>query len=479
MTESRVTKWDGNGRAAEVADRMVPPPHNAEAERGVIGCFLLKPKESIVLAGEFYAGGAQPDSFFDLRNRTIMMTILAMADSGEMVDSVTLCQRLSDEGKLKDAGGAEYPGDCVNWTPSVENFRGYLKIVVDQAKLRRALAAAARTIEIVRSQPRDIDDALEQIEQSWAGMITAPAKCVTLGDGVEAAVREEMEAGAGEGAAISTGFRTLDRALGGFLPGCLYVIGASPGMGKTTLALNFMHRISIVGTHSSGPVPGCFFSYEMSVKQLGLKLIGEGAGLNWRRLPRLGEPSDLTEVEGQACERALVKVGVATIAIIKEPSRRLGALKAFARQQRRKNGCRIIFVDYLQRVVAPGHRENRYLEVAEISGELKGIAESLNIPVIALSQINRKSEDHGGKPQLSHLRESGSIEADADVVMLMYLDDDEKAKRNDSDCEQYETIIDIAKNRHGPPGTVRLPHHKKTVSFDDPPVTWPKENHDD
>ena len=482
MTKPRVTKSNGNGRpqAPETEttpkqSALEPPPHDPEIERRLLGCFVIDSAEALAVVGEFTDLGGSAEMFFDRRHQVLMKTIFEMSEQGEEIDNMTLTHRLREEGNTKKAGGVGYVAGLGDHTPSTENLPGYFKILESQFRLRKAIQAAAKIRAIASSAPREIDRAIEAIDEIW-WKIAEPAKSKTMtaGEAGRAAMEiiEKIAVGKVDEGCISTGFFELDKLIHGFFPGQFYVIAARTSVGKTTLGTDLLTNISYVGTpcSSGDPVPVTFFTLEMKSPDLAEKMIGSVAAENFHLVRRTGGMSD---EKLKRCWQVAAKLDESPIKFVRMDKPPVSEVVRYIRHHRRKFGTQVVFIDYLQLIRSPARCENRYQAVGEISMTLKALALELDISIVGMAQLNRKPDDRGGLPKLSDLRESGSIEQDADVVLLMYRTEEEQKRLDAVGEDSFKTEIVVAKNRRGPSGQFQLLRRKTAVNFESVAVTLP------
>jgi replicative DNA helicase len=444
----------------EKLNRM--PPHSIEAEQGVLGCLLLDPQQSVGEILNRFKG--TPEFFYHLPHRTVFEHVVAMADAREAVDLITLQQRLKDRGELEAIGGLAYLVSLQDAVPSAANLTYYLDIVWEKYLLRRVLRACADVSSKVYDVETEVDKFVDEVETEFLRLSeekeASKAGAVTMKDLVHEAIGkiEEMHANKGSVSGIATGFHDLDRMTSGFQPGDMVVIAARPSVGKTSLAMNVAEHVAL-----RLQVPVGVFSLEMSASSLVLRLLCSHARVNLRTIREgmMGERDfpKLTRAAGELCQSPLFIDDTAGLSILQ--------LRAKARRMHQQHGIKLFVIDYLQLLHSTSRRaDNRQQEVADISTGIKALAKELKVPVIVLCQLNREPEKRGAgeKPKLSDLRESGSIEQDADVVGLLYRDvkDADEVIENDT----FPVNLFIAKQRNGPVGEVPLMFHKGLTRFE-------------
>lgn len=455
-------------------------PHNMEAEQALLGAIL---EDNRIL--EQFADYLRADHFFVPVHQRIYDAIFKIIDRGQNADAVTLKAYFEKDEDLKDVGGANYISDLSAAVVSIINAANYAQIIYD-LYIRRELIAVGRDV---------VNDAFEQtVDGSAAQCLEVAEKrlydlaetgdssggFVTMKDavGVALQIAEKAFKSDGQVTGVTTGLRDMDKRLGGLQPSDLLILAARPGMGKTSLAVNIAYNAAAAFARSGGTQGGRVgvISLEMSADQLASRLLSDVSEISYDRLRR----GDFNTDEFRKLAEASAHLAQIPLYIDDTPALSITAVRTRARRMKRKHGLEMLVVDYLQLLRGTGSRqsENRVLEISEITRGLKAIAKELQIPVIALSQLSRAVESREDKrPQLSDLRESGSIEQDADVVMFIYRQDyytskEEPVKRPDEDeakyaqryenwqsalaeCSNIAELI-ISKQRHGPTGTVKL-----------------------
>ena len=436
--------------AASLKDQV--PPHNDEAEKATLGALLLD-SESIASVLKYL----RADDFYKTAHKKIFHGVLGLFQRGEAVDLITLTDELKSEGELDVCGGPAYVSSLTSTVPTSANVEYYARIV-QGCSIRRTLAKIAR--EIIADSHDDSAETRVIIEEAERKIFEITDK-QQIGSYKE--VREIIpktieaieklyhtkESYTG----IPSGFADLDHYTSGFQNSEFIVIGARPSVGKTALALSMASNMSI---HHH--IPTGFFTLEMSDMALMQRMVSSEARLN-SELLRTGmlKPADFHNLT-----EAAARIYEAPLYIHDTPNMRLLDLRAQARRMKSQHDVRIIFVDYLTLISAENKELPRHEQIAEISRSLKALARELDIPVVALSQVRRESE--GKRPTLADLRESGSIEQDADVVLLLH----RERMFDDADIPgaDIETEVNIAKQRNGPVGTVKLAFLPKYTKFE-------------
>ena len=430
------------------------PPQNLEAESSVIGAVLLD-KESMLSVVEILS----PEDFYDQRNATIFRAILTLFEKRTPVDMVTLTDQLEKEKELENVGGSSYIVSLVNATPSAANVVHWANIVRDKAILRRLITSAVTISDLGFAEEEEVSAVLDKAEQSLFAVSQRffrqkfiPIKDV-LTEAFDRIDKIHKEKGVLRG--VSTGFRDLDAKLAGLQKSDLVIIAARPSMGKTSLALNIAEHVSV-----EGKIPVAFFSLEMSKEQLVDRLISSQAGVDSWKL-RTG---NLSDEDFPKIGYAMGTLSEAPFFIDDSPGITVMEIRAKARRLQLEENLGIVFVDYLQLI--EGRKSsgdiNRVQEISEISRSLKNLARELNVPVVAMSQLSRAVEHRPDKrPQLSDLRDSGSIEQDSDIVAFIYRED---YYDKDTDKKGITNIL-IKKHRNGPTGEVELYFIQEQMRF--------------
>ena len=432
------------------------PPQNIEAEKAVLGAMLIK-KDAIIEVQEIL----RPEDFYREAHKVAYEAMLKLTDNEEAVDIVTLTEELRKEEQLERVGGVRFVTDIANTVPTAANISYHAKIVKEKAELRRlidaATAIAAAAYEDTDEVANIMDDAEKRILAVAAGQSTdgfEPMKTILLRtfDRIN-----DLYDSKGNITGISTGFKDLDNLTSGLQPSDLVLVAARPSMGKTAFTLNMA---SYIGLHNLGTV--AFFSLEMSKEQLMQRMLCSEGGIDAQRL-RTGQLEDeewtrLVETANRLNNAPIFIDDTADITVME--------MRSKARRLKAEHGLSVIFIDYLQLMQGrpSKNNDNRQQEISEISRSLKALARELNVPVIALSQLSRSVESRQVKrPMLSDLRESGSLEQDADIVMFLYRED---YYDKDTEAKNITEVI-IAKHRNGPVDTIKLFFQKEFTKFRD------------
>jgi len=431
------------------------PPQNLEAEQSILGGILLE-NSSINGALEILSKG----DFYNEAHRKIFSTIIELSEKNEPVDLITLSNALKDKSMLDSVGGTSYLASLVDNVPSAANVANYAKIVKEKAILRGLIGSATDIINSCYETGSDVDEVLDKAEHSIFEISENKVRpsFYQIRDIVKDSFRaiEDLYARKELITGVPTGFERIDDLTSGLQKSDLIIIAGRPSMGKTSLALNIAQFAAL-----EGQTPVAIFSLEMSKEQLAFRLLASEAKVDSQRLRKgfLGETDwpKLTTAAGRLSEAPLYIDDTPAITILE--------MKAKSRRLKADAGLGLIVVDYIQLMRAGGYRDNREQEISEISRSLKALAKELKVPVIALSQLNRKVEDRPNRrPQMADLRESGAIEQDADVIAFIYRD--EVYNKSEDNTEKGLAEIIIAKQRNGPIGIVKLAFLEKFTSFE-------------
>ncbi len=446
-------------------------PHNNEAEQSVLGAIIIDPQ----LMGETQ-GVLLPESFYRGAHQHIFRAMMHLFEENSEIDVVTLMDQLTSEGTLSEAGGPQYLAELASNVPTTRNIEYYREIVYKLAAKRNLIRVADQIAKDGYDSELDLDDILSDAERKILELASTREsegfKDIrdVLGQVYENA--EELDQNSGQTPGIPTGYRDLDQMTAGFNRNDLIILAARPSVGKTAFALNIAQKVA---THESNYTVG-IFSLEMGADQLATRMICSSGNVDSNRL-RTGT---MTEEDWNRFTVAVGKLSKTKIFIDDTPGIRITDLRSKCRRLKQEHGLDMIVIDYLQLIMGSGSRmsDNRQQEVSEISRTLKAIARELECPVIALSQLSRGVEQRQDKrPMMSDIRESGSIEQDADIVAFLYRDDyynredgeedDDGGMEPVTNDDNGEIEVIIAKQRNGPTGTVKLHFMKQYNKFTD------------
>lgn len=431
------------------------PPQNLEAETSLLGAVLIDQEAMIKIADIVHA-----DDFYMPAHQLIFTAMVDLYEARQPIDLLTLASKLDDNDALKNVGGSAYLTSLVDSVPTASNADHYAGIVAHKATLRRLIQAANKITDLGYNESEQLDGLLDRAEQTLFEVSQKHMKqnfisiSSVLADSFDRL--DELHRDKKKFRGLPTGFRELDNKLAGLQKSDLIILAARPAMGKTTLALNIAQNVAI-----QQGVPVGVFSLEMSKEQLIDRLLAGESGVDsWKLRTGNLEDEDFPKIN-----HAMAVLSDAPIYIDDSSMTNVMEMRTKARRLQSEHDLGLIVIDYLQLMSGRGGKggENRTQEVSEISRGLKGLARELNVPVIALSQLSRSVESRTPQiPQLSDLRESGSIEQDADVVLFIYRDD----YYNPDTSERPNTAdILIQKHRHGPTGTAELYFERETLQF--------------
>ena len=429
-------------------------PHNLEAERSVLGAILVH-NDAFNTAAQVIDGR----DFYRDAHRRIFDRMVALSERGEAIDFITLKEELSRGGHLEEVGGPAYVASLVDGVPRATNVEYYARIVKEKATLRNLIYAANKILTNAYEADQESDLILDEAESSIFAVADDRLKAgfVPMRELVNESFPkiEQLFEHKRLVTGVPTGFVDLDEMTRGLQPGDLVIVAARPSMGKTSLVLNIAQHVAVQADYTVG-----FFSLEMSKESLFIRLLTSEAQIDSHRL-----------MSGHIADRDYSRIShalerLSSMRLFIDDTANIGVLEMRAKSRRlqAEHGLSLIVVDYIQLMSARGRYENRTLELASISRSLKGLAKELNVPIVVLSQLSRAPEsrsDH--RPQLSDLRESGALEQDADVVVLIYRDDAYNRDPNNPDAGTAELIV--AKQRNGPTGIVRLAFLREQTRF--------------
>jgi len=434
-------------------NRLRIPPQNLEAEMALLGSIMLRPEALFDITDQI-----TPDSFYSEKHRIIYETMMELHTKRSPIDLLTVSTRLKEKGWLDQIGGNTYLTEIVNVVPSSANIEHYAGIVQKKYMMRRLIEASDHISQIGYDENKELEEMLDHAEKKLFDVtnFNTSHKFVPLKDELtEAWERLDKIHTDGQGMrGIPTGFPDLDFKLAGFQKSDLIILAARPSMGKTALALDIARIVAV--NHN---VPVGIFSLEMSSQQLVDRMLAAQSNVDaWKmRTGKLSRQDDFESIR-----EGLDRLSKAPIYIDDQPGNNILKMRSVARRLKSEKGLGLIIVDYLQLMVPTQTKsDNMVQQVTEISHSLKNLARELDVPVIALSQLSRAIEQRGGRPRLSDLRDSGSIEQDADVVMFIHRED--KYKEESEKTNIAEILIE--KHRNGETGRVELFFNEKKATF--------------
>lgn len=458
MTEkAKQAKTTKNAPKNVKVDPANLPPHNLEAEAGLLGGILVD-KEALIKVADI----VNPDDFYMDRNGVIFNAMITLYEARQPIDLLTLSNKLEEMKELDRVGGAVYLTELVEQVPTAAHVAHYANIVAHKATLRRLIGAASEIASLGHDEGSPLDGLLDQAEQTLFGVSQKHLKqnfipiSSVLAESFDRL--DELHRDKNSLRGVPTGFKALDGVLAGLQKSDLIILAARPSMGKTTLALNIAHHVAV-----KEGIPVGVFSLEMGKEQLIDRLLAAESGIDaWKLRNARLEDDDFPKLTD-----AMAALNEAPIFIDDSATTNIMEMRTKARRLQSEHDLGLIVIDYLQLISSrkTGGSDNRVQEVSEISRGLKGLARELNVPVLALSQLSRSVESRTPPvPQLSDLRESGSIEQDADVVMFIYRED--YYKRDESEQPGIAQVL-VQKHRNGPTGVVDLFFHPEYTLFRD------------
>ncbi|HIY66173.1 MAG TPA: replicative DNA helicase [Candidatus Agrococcus pullicola] len=429
------------------------PPHDELAEQSAIGGMLLS-KDAVADVLETLKGS----DFYVPKHAVIYEGILNLYTHGEPIDVIAVADELTKTGQLTRAGGIDYLHSLTSIVPTAANAGYYAEIVAEKSVLRKLVEAGTRIVQMGYASEGEVTELVNNAQSEIYGVMGDDDRgdYVQLSSAVQSAIDEIEAAKSLEGGMIGvpTGFHEFDELTNGLKPGQMVIIAARPGMGKSTLALDFARSAAI-----KHDMPSVFFSLEMGRSEIALKLLSAESNILMTKLRKGAlerrDWTTLAQVHG--------RVNEAPLFIDDSPNLTLVEIRAKCRRLKQQMGLKMVIIDYLQLMTSGKKVESRQQEVSEFSRSLKLLAKELQVPVIALSQLNRNAEARSDrKPQISDLRESGSIEQDADLVLLLHRED-----AYDRDVRPGEADIIVAKHRGGPTKTIPVAFHGHLQRFAD------------
>lgn len=424
------------------------PPHNLDAEQATLGALLLDWESSISIVLQYL----RPEKFYSLQNQKIFTAMLDLYNEGQQCDILSLKEKLREKGELEAAGGAAYISELTDKVPTSANVEYYAQIVKDQSIRRELIKSASKIVSNSHNDSLDSRSVLEEAQKVIFDLTDASStqEYKSTKELVNFVVENISKRYTNKNSftGVESGFHELDQMTAGFQPAEMIIIGARPSIGKTAIALSMIQHIAI-----EKKVPAAFFSLEMADVQVVTRLVSQVGRIRSDVL-RTGF---LSSVDFANLQTAASTIYEAPLYIIDTPNMKLLDLRSVARRLRSKEKIEIIFIDYITLIGSENSSVPRHEQVAEISRSLKSLARELNIPIVVLSQVARSAEEKA--PTLAELRESGSIEQDADVVMFLH-----RKRTPDENQETIPTELIVAKQRNGPTGVVKItfvPHFTK------------------
>jgi replicative DNA helicase len=452
--DSKKNRPNFDGKKISTELRM--PPQSLESEKALLGALMIRP-EGMAEAVDIITA----DAFYSEKHRIIYRAMLSLWSKSDPIDVESVRACLSDSKNLETIGGVSYLAELVGEVPAASNARHYANQVQKKSMLRNLIDAGEFVAELGYDESGELDETLDKAEKKIYEVTSTPtlSKFTSLRESLQDAWArlEHLHEHKDELRGVRTGFKELDTMLAGFQKSDLIILAARPSIGKTTLALDIarqtaIHHKTVVG----------IFSLEMSTQQLVDRMVAAEARVNsWNlRTGHITDQEDFTRIHD-----AYDRLSQAPIYIDDQAGNNILKMRSVARRLKRENGLDLIVVDYLQLLAPTNARANDNLvqQVTEISRSLKHLARELDVPVLALSQLSRAVEQRGGRPRLSDLRDSGSIEQDADVVMFIHRED-MTGNRTETEKNNIAEIL-VEKHRNGPVGKVELHFDEKRTTF--------------
>ena len=436
------------------------PPQNLEAEQALLGSLLID-REAIIKVGDIISA----EDFYKEAHRLIYETMVELYEQRDPIDILSLSNRLEERNDLEKIGGRSYIASLTNTVPTAAHILTYAEIIRKKSISRKLIHASQEITEMAFKEEDQIGELLDQSERKIFSVSQRFLKqnFVAIKDILSEAFEriDELHKEKGKIRGVPTGFDDLDKILAGLQKSDLIILAARPSIGKSAMAIDIARQAAVI--HKT---PVAIFCLEMSRDQVVDRILCAQAGVNLWKM-RTGYLSSSDDGDFSHLANAMNSLSEAPIYIDDSPFLSSLEIRTKARRLQAEHGLGLLIVDYLQLIAENSHKESRVQEVSDISRNLKGIARELNIPVLALSQLSRAVESRGGPaiPKLSDLRDSGSLEQDADVVMFIYRKVMDKGVANCPEELRHVAEIHVAKHRNGPTGLVRLFFDENTVSF--------------
>ena len=454
--------------APNYGDRV--PPHNLDAERGLIASIVIDGGDTLQRCLE---QRVTPDYFFDPKHQDIYEIAVKLSLASTGIDEITLTEQLRRDGKLESAGGATYVNELTGLISSSAHAPHWLAIIREKHFLRQLISTAVTTVEKAHAHAEGIERLLEEVEQSFFRIsedrISESAQTIDgpIAEAMELVQRIIRDRNSVQG--VPTGFPDLDAMTFGFQPGQMIVVAARPGMGKTSIALNFIEAALFPKpSESRKPSNVLLFSLEMPARELALRLLCSRARVNMQKL-RTAHPDERMQVD---LVQAANEYKGLPLVVDDNGGQNILEIRAKCRRVHARTPLDMVVIDYIQLINGLDSGLPREQQIAEVSRSIKAMAKEFRVPIIALAQLNRKSEDEARQPKMSDLRESGSIEQDADIVMLIskpqvsakQAQEQEQEHASQPGCFARELIV--AKNRNGPTSDIPLLFNASLTRFE-------------
>jgi replicative DNA helicase len=438
-------------------------PHNIDAEQGLLASCLLE--NGLDVINECLAAKMKAEYFYRPGHQIIFETLAQLHAAGVPPEEIVLANKLQEKGQLEAIGGHAYLYEITNRIQTTVHAKHWMQIVREKHFLRSLIRTAQWTVERAHEGGSDVPELLNAVESEFFKIqqdtISESAESISKSVDTATGLINKMLSRRGEVSGVPSGFTDLDKLTFGFHPAEMIVVAARPSMGKTSIALNIAeHAVLPAPREQRTPTPVLVFSLEMAAEQLALRLLCSHAR------------ADMQQLKNGFCDRQRELIDSAKLLkqsplwIDASASLTILEMRAKARRLHAKHRLGLVIIDYLQLVTAGGNYNSREQEVAEVSRGVKAMAKELNVPVMVLCQLNRESEKEKRLPRLSDLRESGSIEQDADVVLLLSRSRDAKDDQEQADQQAVKRELIIAKNRNGPISDIPLTFNKRLTRFE-------------
>lgn len=429
------------------------PPHNLDAEKAVLGSIMLR-QDALMDVLDII----KVEAFYSERHKIIFRTMIELQTKGEPIDILSLTNKLQEQNLVEMCGGSSYLAELVHTVPSASNITHYSEIVRKKYMMRNLISVSEKISQLGFDETGEVDEIMDIAEKSVFDLSESGSsqKFQHMKDVIGEAWEqlERLHQNKDEMRGVPTGFKDIDNKLAGLQKSDLIILAARPSVGKTSLALDIARNAAIA--HGKKVA---IFSLEMSAHQLAQRMLSSESRVDAWKI-RTGQK--LNETDFGMISTGMARLSEAPIYIDDQPGNTLLKMRSFARRLKAEKGLDLIIVDYLQLIIPTANKnDNVVQQITEISRGLKNLARELNVPVLALSQLSRAVEQRGGKPRLSDLRDSGSIEQDADVVMFIHRED----RYKDHELRDNMAEILIEKHRNGPTGSIKLKFDDKKASY--------------
>lgn len=459
----------------QTGDRV--PPHNLDAERGLIASVIIDGGDTLQ---QCLQERLMPEHFFSPAHQDIFRAAIELSQRNVGIDEITLVEQLRRDGHLENVGGPAYVNELSSLVASSANSRHWLTIVREKFFIRQLIATSVATVEKAHAHAEGIDQLLDSVEQAFfrisESRIAESVQAIDrpIGEAMDLVERIIRDRSSAQGQ--PTGFDDLDSLTFGFHPGQMVVVAARPGMGKTSIALNFIEAALFPKRHDAKPARTLLFSLEMPSRELALRLLCSRARVNLGKLrsahPDAQAQRDLADAATEYKGKPLLIDDTGGQTILE--------IRAKCRRAHSRDPLDLIVIDYIQLINGLDASLPREQQIAEVSRSIKAMAKEFGVPIIALAQLNRKSEDEARQPRMSDLRESGSIEQDADIVLLIAKASAADRKAIEAEAEvpnangMFLRELIVAKNRNGPTGDIPLYFNAALTRFETPAREHPQ-----